>query len=751
MREGGKHAIVSESYTNWCKAVKIRDYNLPDAISENERTLLAFDFVFYLAMRHIDKKHTSVIDMICNDYLFAQFENIENVKTVLNDTQFCCLILLDGLDEWPGRCSPITSSVKNSTLFQTMRPWKLEQLSPKYSSSDKIVEILGLDNAGVQEVVRRVLVHYSDIPEGSDEYEEKHSLIAGQLCRMDEIFRIPLLATYFAVLWDEEEDISDSVTAIYISIMDFLFEKAYTENRLSDETLEQVTEMHTLSRCPEILQGHACLYKYKHALMKLGKLAFEDLTAKETMLVFRRPEVSEKIGRHILEFALQTGILCKSSTPGNINCVSLNFFHKTVQEFLAAFFVINDNDNKLGLLLKSYQTFDQVMRISNVLLFVCGLMPRIGLEILGQLSEFSHNYICSEGLYFEAHTHEHIKSIFQFQCECINEIEEHAAKEDMINLEEVGASNVYIDNLSKATFQTKAKQFLLNCPSIAYLYLSGVPLIDTSTLEDFLDRSKHLMALRVIGRTLPSIKIRSSSLTVLSLHLVTLTQNSVDDLETVLRGSASLRMLTLWKLKSGNKPVTVCVEANIEILTLEAMFLSLKSVNFLKYNLHKNKNLARLRLFDLQLESPSHKVCTCTNTSRCIHEPRIELILTSMQHLRSIDVNHTPVSRVAIVDCHSLKEIIVKDKFDSNRVTIDLNSSLHSISRIILHGVDGILLEGLLNEVTKTRRVVHITFECIQNIQKLKSLLLDRRYFSIMESDMVGEFAKFVDFYALPV
>ena len=123
---------------------------------------------------------------------------------------------------------------------------------------------------------------------------------------------------------------------------------------------------------PKVLASFSYIHSFLGALLPLCRLAYKDLVSGETKLVFHKDELEREIGHLLVEIALKVGLISQTKAPGRFHQqnVSVNFYHKSVQEFLAAVHLTcTDTDD-----IRSYCTsLDNVMNVANIITFVMGL------------------------------------------------------------------------------------------------------------------------------------------------------------------------------------------------------------------------------------------------------------------------------------------------------------------------------------------------------------------------------------------
>ena len=136
---------------------------------------------------------------------------------------------------------------------------------------------------------------------------------------------------------------------------------------------------------PSIVRKQKGFRNHFGTLLSLGKIAYDDLVliapnTKENktdtkQLVFHRDDLEDDLGKCELDFALDVGLLSQVSAAGYFDeqNVSISFFHKTVEEFLAALYIAFANEVSFQSYFSSNLTLERLLELDNILKFVIGL------------------------------------------------------------------------------------------------------------------------------------------------------------------------------------------------------------------------------------------------------------------------------------------------------------------------------------------------------------------------------------------
>ena len=270
------------------------------------------------------------------------------------------LLILDGYDEYSAeKSSPVHqiwkgSHLRDCTLLVTTRPRKKDELRP---GSHAQFEINGFDQCQVETFALKFLRDQTKVDKFTA-FLRKRSLWG--------LAEIPLLLLMLVLSWEvsDYQGPSTSRANLYNSFCQTLLD--HVTAKTSDETFRSMNE-------------------YREELAKLGELAWQALL--NDCLYFKLSNVPEDI-RLFLEKFIDFGFLQTSNLSNSPRPEKLAFFlHKSVQEFLAASFLVRDlkNAKESFNCLSKVDSFKRFMELSEVFKFVSELSSEATVAVFSHL------------------------------------------------------------------------------------------------------------------------------------------------------------------------------------------------------------------------------------------------------------------------------------------------------------------------------------------------------------------------------
>ena len=273
---------------------------------------------------------------------------VNNLCEYVRQNQQKVLLILDGYDEYSGGKSSLIhqiwrgSQLRDCCVMITTRPVKEDELRvPSHAQ----FELNGFDSwEQKKQFARKILPDEEDV-KGLLEYLEEHDL--------EEMAEIPLLLLMLCLLWKEKKhQLPTSRADIYVEFIQTLLDHMATkdsDNGATDESID----------------------KYQEELSKLGKIAFDALLEDRLHFDFTKFPHGD-----LFEKLMHVGFFQVSKLSALNREKIVYFLHKSVQEFLAAWFIVQEvkvKKNETVTCLSGMDTFEKSRKMAEVLKFVCEL------------------------------------------------------------------------------------------------------------------------------------------------------------------------------------------------------------------------------------------------------------------------------------------------------------------------------------------------------------------------------------------
>ena len=273
---------------------------------------------------------------------------VNNLYEYVRQNQEKVLLILDGYDEYSGGKSSLIhqiwrgSQLRDCCVMITTRPVKEDELRvPSHAQ----FELNGFDSwEQKKQFASKILPDEEDV-EGLLEYLRKHDLV--------EMAEIPLLLLMLCLLWKKKKpQLPTSRGEIYVEFIQTLLDHMAikdSDNVAADKSIDE----------------------YQEELSKIGKLAFDALL--EDCLHFN---FSKFPPGDLFEKLIHVGFFQVSKLSALNREKIVSFLHKSVQEFLAAWFIVQEakfKKNETVTCLSGMDTFEKSRKMAEVLKFVCEL------------------------------------------------------------------------------------------------------------------------------------------------------------------------------------------------------------------------------------------------------------------------------------------------------------------------------------------------------------------------------------------
>ena len=358
--------------------------------NDKQTTVLRkFKLVVFVNLKEVSKCQ-SLKDVIYNSRLFAREDKwlVEGLLNYITNHQDEVLLLLDGYDEYHcGQKSQIFDifsgkELRNCCVLITSRISKAGELQ---EFQDLLVEITGFSDEDKLTYITRQL---GDKRDARDLYDhlEKNELL--------DLAKVPLLLLFFCTLWKKEqsEGLSKAKTSLYLKIVQHVLSHNQGKNTSPHFSI--------LEDNPEILN-------------QIGKLALECLSDDDH--IFPYGKLSSEV---LCEESVVIGLLQVTECTESLRPTEMvSFIHKSIQEFLAAWYVTHKciPDGNLGLIEEHTRTLKSCREFENVLRFICGLSDEGAAKVFDHLKSVRINdpsLDISEEISNEDHKYKPLDDVF---------------------------------------------------------------------------------------------------------------------------------------------------------------------------------------------------------------------------------------------------------------------------------------------------------------------------------------------------
>ena len=333
----GKSTFVKKLLVDWV------DVN-NETGDEQAAILKNFELVVAINLKEVSKCQ-SLEDVIRLSKVFAKEDKYmtEGLADYITNNQEKVLLIFDGYDEYrSGRDSEIYeifsgNSLRSCCVLITTRISKADELQ---GGEDLQAEITGFSEVDRKDFMHRFL--------SIDEASDLEMFLFNR--NLEELAKVPLLLLFFCILWRRRKLklFPETKTSLYEEIVQFILNHSY-----SKQTPPLYVQLTSLNKI----------------LSEIGKVALQALLNDDHLFEYSQLSDSVRCDESVLIGLLQ--ITEYSETLQPIGMVS--FIHKSVQEFLAAWYITYRCIPEGGNLGEIGGKLEECLALQNVFQFVCGL------------------------------------------------------------------------------------------------------------------------------------------------------------------------------------------------------------------------------------------------------------------------------------------------------------------------------------------------------------------------------------------
>ena len=350
----GKSTFVKKLAVDWAE--------LDDATTGDKQKdiLKKFELLVVVNLKEVSKCQ-SLKDVISCSSIFAGKDKhlTDGLLNYISNNEDKVLLVFDGYDEY--RCGSNSeiyeifrgNELRNCCVLITTRITKADELR---AFKDMHAEITGFSKEDRESFMSKML---------GGEVEASELIL--HLCRqnLEELAKVPLLLLFFCTLWKKGKSKSfpESKTKLYLVMVQYVLD--YNQGKESPT--------------------HFCkVHDFEDVLAEIGKVALECLLKDDH--VFEYDQLSAAV---LCDESRIIGLLQVTEYAENLRPAAMvSFIHKSIQEFLAAWFVTYRcvPEGNLGRIEEHVRTFDDCEALENVFQFVCGLSDNGAVKVFQHLT-----------------------------------------------------------------------------------------------------------------------------------------------------------------------------------------------------------------------------------------------------------------------------------------------------------------------------------------------------------------------------
>ena len=362
----GKSTFVKKLLVDWS--------NLEEAKMDEERkdALRKFELVVSINLKDVSKCQT-LKEVVSGSRLFPEDEekSVDDLLCYMRTNQDKVLLVFDGYDEYRTGSeaekrygnrinSPIfkifhANILRDCTVLVTTRSSRADEIR---GPADIEAEITGFNIFDRKEFMRKML---------HSETEVDDLLTFLSSSGMHDLARVPLLSLFFCLLWKKEKqklvELTKRKAKLYQAIVEHIL--LHSHRRHSSSTASKINET-----------------DYE-ILAEIGKVALAGLLKGDLMFEFGQLPSKVRGKEGVIVGLFQLSEYGPSLEPMEM----VSFIHKSIQEYLAAWYLVYSCVPKgnLGEVEQDGTTLEDCEVLENVFQFVCGLSDEGAIKVLEHL------------------------------------------------------------------------------------------------------------------------------------------------------------------------------------------------------------------------------------------------------------------------------------------------------------------------------------------------------------------------------
>lgn len=334
----GKSTFVKKLCLDWAEPDKT-------IVSEETNVLKKFELVLFIKLREVSHCQTLRDVIRCSD-LFAE-ENkhlTDDLLSYITENQSEVLLVFDGYDEYGKGSDSDVYRVFNADYLRdicVLMTSRSSQADDVREYADVQAEVTGFSAEDIKEYLEKRL----------GKAEAKNLVKHLEKRRLIDAAKVPLLTLFFSILWEKgkEEFIARARTKVFREVIQCILDYGHR-------------------KCPS--SHYKTVGDSQDILSELGRVALEALLKNDLLFEYG------KLAAIKCEVPIIHGFLQITEDAENVRPAErVSFIHKTIQEFLAAWYIVHKciPEGDLGQLKVQASDLEKCLRFENVFQFVCGL------------------------------------------------------------------------------------------------------------------------------------------------------------------------------------------------------------------------------------------------------------------------------------------------------------------------------------------------------------------------------------------
>ena len=345
-----------------------------DKLTEDQDRLLSkIDLIAHIVLR--DTTQSQTLEDILQSQLFGPIKS----KPIDICDYRNVILLFDGLDEVSFESGPILDVVyakcyPGLKIIVTCRPHAALGIS---LTTDSEIRLKGFNEAQAKHYVDMYFhKKFSGTPKVAQSKSNKAWKQIESSPDLLEMATNPSMLQLMCVIYCETGRMGKDRATLFRDYTFYLLNQYHLKSTGKTETTNTLNQI------------------YKDTLIKIGHLALRGLQQSHLQLVFTKDEVMESVGDVIFEMGFLTEI---PSFDQNIKKVQ--YLHKSLQEYLAAYAVVNSsNQEGLQLLMKFCSTSRGLMGSQMILTFITAMSKKMGKVIQRKIQDFVSSWTSDDDI-----------------------------------------------------------------------------------------------------------------------------------------------------------------------------------------------------------------------------------------------------------------------------------------------------------------------------------------------------------------